>query len=67
METLGALGDGAAACFKDLGARIITVPKERRSIDFLMQKVSVTIQRVNAAYILETLPTESVLDENYLE
>ena len=65
VETLGALGSDAAAFFKDLGARIKTVTQERRAFDFLMQRVSVAIQRGNAACILGTLPSNSNLDAIY--
>ena len=65
VETLGALGADAAAFFKDLGTRIKTVTQERRAFDFLMQRVSVAIQRGNAACILGTLPSNANLDAIY--
>jgi len=65
VETLGALGVDAATFFKDLGARVKTVTQERRSFEFLMQRVSVAIQRGNAACILGTLPFNSNLDAIY--
>ena len=67
VETLqGALGSDAAAFFKDLGERIIAVYMVRRFIEFLMQRVSVAIQRGNAACILEAMPTASYLDDHYV-
>ena len=63
VETLGALGVDATAFFKDLGSRIKTVTQERRAYEFLMQRVSVAIQRGNAACILGTLPSNANLDE----
>ena len=63
VETLGALGEDAAAFMRDLGARITTVTKERRAYEFLMQRVSVAIQRGNAACILGTLHSTSELDD----
>ena len=54
VETLGALGEEATACLKDLGIRIAATTKEHRSFDFLMQRVSVVVQRDNAACVLGT-------------
>ena len=59
------LGSDAAAFHKDLGARIKTVTQERQAFDFLMQRVSVAIQRGNAACIHGTLPSNSNLDVIY--
>jgi len=63
IETLGALGSDAAVFFKDLGARVLAVTKERRAPEFLMQRISVAIQRGNAACIYGTLPSASDLDD----
>ena len=41
----------------------MTVTQERRSFEFLMQRISVAIQRGNAACILGTLPSASELDD----
>ena len=54
VETLGALGDEASAFFGDLGRRIASVTAEPRSSQFLMQRLSVALQRGNAA--LGTVP-----------
>jgi hypothetical protein len=54
VETLGALGENANAFFADLGGRIASVTKEPRAFQFLMQRVSVAIQRGNAASVLGT-------------
>ena len=65
VETLGALGDDAAAFFSDLGSRIKTVTNEHRSFAYLMQRVSVAIQRGNAACILGTVQSDADLDAVY--
>ena len=65
VETMGAVGEEGLIFLKDLGARIRTVAKERRSFEFLMQRFSVAIQRGNAACILGTLPSASNLDDIY--
>ena len=54
VETLGALGEEATAFLKDLGRRIAATTKEHRSFEFLMQRVSVVVQRGNAACVLGT-------------
>ena len=61
VETLGALGE--EAFFRDLGRRITAVTAEPRSFQFLMQKLSVTLERSNAACILVTVGSSLGLDE----
>ena len=63
VETLGALGDEATAFFRDLGHRISSVTAEPRSFQFLMQRLSVAVQRGNAACIIGTIPTSTHWDE----
>jgi hypothetical protein len=63
VETLGPLGDEATIFFRDLGHRIASVTDEPRSFQFLMQRLSVTIQRGNAACVLGTVPTSRGLDD----
>ena len=45
VETLGALGDEASHFFRDVGNRIAAVTKEPKSYQFLMQRLSVAVQR----------------------
>ena len=65
VETLGALQACFAhfAFFQDLGRRITVVTAEPRSFQFLMQRLSVTLQRSNAACILGTVGSSLGLDE----
>ena len=63
VETLGALGEEASAFFRDLGRRITAVTAEPRSLQFLLQRLSVTVQRGNAACVLGTVPSSLGLDE----
>ena len=63
VETLGALGVEATAFLKDLGRRIAATTKEHQSFEFLMQRVSVVVQRGNAACVLGTTSD----DNNKLE
>ena len=63
VETLGALGDEALTLFKDIGHRVAAVTNESRSFQFLMQRLSVAIQRGNAACVVGTVPSASCWDE----
>ena len=65
VETLGALGDGAVEMFHELGRRITAVTGERRATEFLLQRLSVAIQRGNAASILGTV--DSATDSQNLD
>ena len=60
VETLGSLGDEADNFIHDLGRRITTVTGERRATEFLLQRLSVAIQRGNAASVLGTVDCQSV-------
>ena len=50
IETLGVPGDEALSFFHDLGQRIAVATAEPRSFQFLMQRLSVAIQRGNAEH-----------------
>jgi hypothetical protein len=62
VETLGALGDDASDFLHQLGRRIANVTGERRATEFLLQRLSVAIQRGNAASVLGTV--DSATDMN---
>ena len=57
VETIGALGEEASTFFRDLGRRITAVTTEPRSLQFLLQQLSVTIQRGNTACVLGNVPS----------
>jgi len=63
IETFGALGVEAEAFLNDLGGRIVAVTKERRAKEFLIQRLSVAVQRGNAACVLGTMSDCSKLEE----
>jgi len=63
VETLGALGDEASHFFRDIGQRIATVTGEPRSYQFLMQRLSVSVQRGNASCVVGTVPSARGLDD----
>ena len=56
VESLGALGDCATDFFQNLGQRISVDTGEPWSSQFLFQRLSVAIQRGNAACVVGTLP-----------
>jgi len=49
METLSSLNDSAYHFFEDLGRRISEVSGDSRKGSFIFQRLSITIQRSNAA------------------
>ena len=65
VQTLGPFGVEALALVKDLGRRIRMVTGEPRSESFLVQRISIAIQRGNAACVLATIPQYSKLHEIY--
>jgi hypothetical protein len=52
VETLGSLGEDANNFIHELGRRIQIVTGERRATEFLLQRMSVAIQRGNAASVM---------------
>jgi hypothetical protein len=65
IETLGAFGDEAMTFLRDLGKRIAAVSAEPRSLQFMLQRLSVAVQRGNAACVVGTVPSSGLLDELY--
>ncbi|CAH2229203.1 jg1870 [Pararge aegeria aegeria] len=66
VETLGPWGPEARALFKELSKRVIESTGDPRAGSYLGQRISLAIQRSNAASILGTVPRcggfEDVLD-----
>ncbi|CAH2269451.1 jg6493 [Pararge aegeria aegeria] len=66
VETLGPWGPEARALFKELSKRVIKSTGDPRAGSYLGQRISLAIQRGNAASILETVRRcggfEDVLD-----
>ncbi|CAH2266868.1 jg8929 [Pararge aegeria aegeria] len=69
VETLGPWGPEARALFKELSKRVIESTGDPRAGSYLGQRISLAIQRGNAASILGTVPRcggfEDVLDFIY--
>lgn len=58
VETLGGWGPESLSFLTFLGARIASATGERRSAEFLRQRLSVAVQIGNAATVLETFVNE---------
>ena len=65
IETLGSIGEDGLKLIKRIGELMQNVTGEKRSTSFLLQRISVAIQRGNASAILGTVPTECNLEEIY--
>jgi len=66
VETSGVWAKEALKFLQEVGRRIADVTGEKRSTSFLLQRLSLTIQRGNAASVLGTLPPGKGLEEVYL-
>ena len=63
VETFGAWGSQGLSLIKEIGAKIREVTGEKRSTFYLLQNISMAIQRGNAACIIGTVPVSEGLDE----
>ena len=52
IETLGAVGPQSLALTKDIGRRIASETGESRAGEYLLQRLSVAVQRGNSAAVL---------------
>ena len=62
VETYGAFGPQGLKLLKKIGSKICEVTGEKRSTYFLLQSISIAIQRANAACVLGTVPTSTGLE-----
>jgi len=65
VESAGALGQDATEFLQELGGRIAATTGDPRSTQFLFQRLSVAIQRGNAACVLGTC-TDSCSDDPFI-
>ena len=63
METLRSWGQQGHELVKEIGRKICEVTGERRSTFYLFQRISMAVQRGNAASILGTVSSSSNLEE----
>ena len=61
VETLGVWEEEGLSFLKELGRRTSLLTGERRETVYLLQRLSVAVQRGNAASILGTMPKASEL------
>lgn len=62
-ETIGVWGEDGIKLIQHIGQRITTITGEIRATSYLLQRLSITLQRGNVASILGTLPTGKKLSE----
>ena len=55
VETLGVMGADAQSSFREVACRLRAVTNEPQSLQFLIRRVAVAIQRGNAAAILGSI------------
>ena len=55
FETMGSWGARARAFLTDIGSRVMQVTGNPRAMEFLRQRVSIEIQRGNAAAVMGTV------------
>ena len=57
IESLGALGAKSSSLIRELGKRIRHHSGEESAFPFLLQRLSIAVQRGNASLIMDTLPS----------
>ena len=62
-ETLGSWGPMALSFIKDIGSRIKDVTGDKRATSHLFQRLSICIQRGNAASVMGTIPSGQQLND----
>lgn len=61
VETMGSWGPAALGLFKDLAKRLVEASGDQNAGFYLAQKISIAIQRGNAASVLGTFPSTNHL------
>lgn len=62
VETLGPWGPNARRLYKEISTRLIEASGDQRAGHYFAQRISIAIQRGNAASLLGTLPRDSGAD-----
>lgn len=63
VETLGPWGESAHKVFKECSRRLVELTRDQRAGSYLAQRISIAIQRGNAASLLGTLPCDGDLGQ----
>jgi len=66
VETTGVWAKDSLRVVEDIGRRITEVSGEKRATSFLLQRLSIAVQRGNVAAVLGTLPPGKELEEIYI-
>ena len=66
VKTLGMFGSEAREFLHELGSRMTRISLEHKSFHYLIQKISIAVQRGNASAVLETVAKESDLGVLFL-
>ena len=61
-ETYGAFGPKGLKLLKTIGHKIKEATGEKRATSFLLQNISIAIQRANSVCVLGTAPTSTGLE-----
>lgn len=63
VETMGVWCAEALSLAETIGSKLIECSGDRRSKDYFYQRISMAIQRANAASIMGSIPSGAKLDE----
>ena len=66
FETMGSWGAGAKAFLTDVGHRVKQATGNQRAMEFLRQRVSIEIQRGNAASVMGTVDNAKDISNRFL-
>lgn len=66
VETIGTWGKEGLAFVHEIGRRLAKKTGENRLVSFLLQRISLAVQRGNVAAVLETLPAGKELEEIFI-
>uniref|UniRef100_A0A2H1VRU3 SFRICE_019335 n=1 Tax=Spodoptera frugiperda TaxID=7108 RepID=A0A2H1VRU3_SPOFR len=65
VETLGPWGPGAYSLYKEIAHKLLDSTRDQKAGYFFGQKISIAIQRGNAASLLGTFPSDSDANEYF--
>ncbi len=60
IETTGVLGPKSKTFVKELGGRVARVTGDQKSFHYLLQRLSVAVQRGNAASVMGTMDSQTL-------
>jgi hypothetical protein len=66
IETLGPICEEGMNFINNIAQKLEDVTGESRSREFLLQRISVALQRYNAGCVMGTFPEDKKFDEIYL-